>query len=321
MPRSYFSPYRNPMLEDGPEGEYLTDRLTDESIRLIRERSGDGPFFLNLCYYAVHIPIQSKPELVAKYEAKAKAMGLAGREAMEIGEPMPCLHKKGEHVVRRRFQSDPAYAAMVQTLDENIGRLMDALDEEGLAEDTIVIFTSDNGGLSTAEGSPTCNAPLSEGKGWMYEGGNREPLIVRWPGRVAADALCDAPVTSPDFYPTLLAAAGLDLLPEQHVDGESLLGLLTKGEPLERDAIFWHYPHYSNQGGSPACAIRCGDWKLIEFFEGPRCELYNVVEDVGETRDVAAEHAELTAQLRGRLEAWLEDVEGKIPPPNPDWPA
>ncbi|MEX0742579.1 MAG: sulfatase/phosphatase domain-containing protein, partial [Phycisphaeraceae bacterium] len=192
-------------------------------------------------------------------------------------------------------------------------------DAEGILDETLVIFTSDNGGLSTSEGSPTCNAPLAEGKGWMYEGGTREPLFVHWPQQVAAGASCDVPVTSPDFYPTLLEAAGLDLLPEQHVDGVSLMPLLRGEGTLDREAIFWHYPHYSNQGGTPGSSIRMGDWKLIEFFEDGRFELYNLCDDLGETNDLSAQQPERTADMQRRLATWREQVEAKIPEPNPHY--
>jgi len=318
MPRSYFSPYGNPMLPDGPQGEYLPDRLTDEAIRLVRDNDG-RPFFLNLCYYLVHIPIQAKPAYVEKYEAKAAALGLDRREPFAVGEHFPCDHKRHKRVARRLFHGDPGYAAMVQSMDENIGRLLAALDEEGLAENTIVAFTSDNGGLSTAEGSPTCNAPLSEGKGWMYDGGTREPLIVRWPGVTRPDSICDVPVTSTDFYPTFLEAAGLPPIPEQHCDGVSIAPLLRGEGRLDRKAIFWHYPHYSNQGGTPGCSVRAGDWKLIEFFEDRHVELYNLRDDISEERNLAGEEPELARELAARLHEWLESVGAKIPHPNPDY--
>ena len=319
MPKhGYFSPWGNPRLADGPAGEYLTDRLTDEAIRLIRAHDA-GPFFLNLWYYAVHVPIQVKPDLIPKYQAKAASLGLDRRDPFEPGEPFPCEHKRDKRVIRRRFQSDPAYAAMVQNLDACIGRLLGTLDELGIADDTLVIFTSDNGGLATAEGSPTCNAPLAEGKGWMYEGGTREPLIVRWPGVTPRDSLCRVPVTSPDFYPTLLEAAGLDPRPAQHADGVSVAGLLGGGDRLDRDAIFWHYPHYGNQGGTPGCSVRCGDYKLIEFFEDRRVELYNLREDIGETRNLAPDQPDLARDLHARLRAWLAGVGAEIPQPNPDY--
>ena len=292
-PKGYFSPYAIETLEDGPDGEYLTDRLTDEAIKLIENNDGK-PFFLNLWHYTVHIPIEAKEEDVRRFEEKAKAMGLDKIQAFEEGENFPCEHKKHMKVKRRLIQSDPVYAAMVYNLDWNIGRLLAALDKKGLTQDTLVIFTSDNGGLSTAEGSPTCNAPLSEGKGWMYEGGVREPLIFQWPGVIEPNSICNEPVTSTDFYPTLLEAAGLPLMPQQHTDGVSILPLL-KGEAtkLQRDAIYWHYPHYGNQGGTPGSSIRMGDYKLIEFFEDGRLELYDLKNDIEEEKNRAAEMPEL----------------------------
>jgi arylsulfatase A-like enzyme len=314
----YFSPYDIPTLENGPEGEYLTDRLTDEAIRLIEQNDGK-PFFLNLWYYSVHIPIQAKPECIERFESKAKAMGLDRVEPFEEGDFFPCEHKKDRRIVRRLIQSDPAYAAMVYGLDENIGRLFEAIDRAGQAENTVVIFTSDNGGLATAEGSPTSNAPLSEGKGWMYEGGTREPLIVRWPGVVEPGSQCSVPVTSTDFYPTMLEIAGLDLMPEQHRDGVSLLPLLKGAKSLDREAIFWHYPHYGNQGGTPGSSVRAGDHKLIEFFEDGHVELYDLREDIGEERDLAQAEPRLAQQLQEMLADWREKVKAKIPQPNPDY--
>ena len=319
MPRhSYFSPWKNPRLVDDVDGEYLPDRLTTEAIRLIRRR-GEKPFFLNLWYYLVHIPIQPKPDLRRKYEERAASRGLDRKNPFEYGEYFPCDHKKHKQIVRRRFQSDPGYAAMVESLDENIGRLLAALDEEGLRDDTVVVFTSDNGGLATAEGSPTSNAPLSEGKGWMFEGGTREALIVRLPGVTRPGMLCHVPVTSPDFYPTLLEVAGCDARPNQHVDGVSFASLLAGGERLDRQAIFWHYPHYGNQGGTPGCSVRSGDFKLIEFFEDRHVELYHLTDDVGETHDLAAERRDVVGELRPMLHAWLRSVDAKIPQPHPDW--
>jgi arylsulfatase A-like enzyme len=318
----YFSPWGIPALKeaDVPPGTYLTDYLTDQAISLI-EGGGGRPFFLNLWYYTVHTPIQAKPETIAKYEAKARRLGLDRIEPMVEGEPFPTEHKRHLRVQRRRLQSDPVYAAMVEHLDDNVGRLLDALERTGHAQDTILVFFSDNGGLATAEGSPTCNAPLAEGKGWMYEGGTREPLLVRWPGVAQPGDLCAEPVTSTDFYPTILEMAGLPLLPHQHVDGVSFLPLLRGNTAPERDAIYWHYPHYGNQGGTPGCSLRAGDYKLIEFFEDGRLELYNLREDVSEGRNLAAELPELTAELHARLVAWRERVEAQIPQRNPNWGA
>jgi len=318
-PNGYFSPYKFPTLEDGPEGEYLTDRLTDEAIQLIEKRDSTKPFFLNLWHYAVHTPIQAPTALVEKYEAKAKRLGLDQQVTYEEGASFPVYHKRHQHIRRRLLQSDPVYAAMVENLDTNIGRVLDALENAGLTDDTLVVFTSDNGGLSTAEGAPTCNAPLAEGKGWMYEGGTREPLIVRWPGRVAPGSTCAEPVTTPDFYPTCLAAAGLPSLPQQHVDGENLVPLLEGGGELKRDAIFWHYPHYSNQGGTPGCSMRQGPWKLIEFFEDNRLELYHLENDPGETENLADQEPARTQQMQQRLEEWRQSVQALVPRPNPYW--
>ncbi len=314
----YFSPWNIPTLENGPKGEYLTDRITDEAMKLIDNHKG-SPFFLNLCYYSVHTPIQAKEEKIAKYRAKAEAMGIDTIPAFEDGDFFPSEHKKDQRIRRRLLQSDPAYAAMIESLDDNIGRIFELLERKNIANNTIVIFTSDNGGLATAEGSPTCNAPLSEGKGWMYEGGTREPMLVRWPGKVQPGSICDVPVTTPDFYPTFLEAAGLDLIPEQHVDGVSLLPLFEGGDELEREAIFWHYPHYGNQGGTPGCSVRKGRYKLIEFFEDWHCELYDLKKDISEEHDLAADLPNVVNELRALLENWREDVKAKIPEKNPDF--
>jgi arylsulfatase A-like enzyme len=316
----YFSPWTIPALQgvDVPEGTDLTDYLTDRAIDLIRSKDG-RPFFLNLWHYAVHTPIQAKEEKVRKYEAKAAALGLDRRTAFEEGEFFHTEDKKGKRVRRRLLQSDPVYAAMVETLDDNIGRLLDALEESGELENTLLFFTSDNGGLATAEGSPTCNAPLAEGKGWMYEGGTREPLLAVWPGRIQAGSDCGVPVTSTDFYPTILEAAGLALRPEQHVDGVSLMPLLRGESSLEREALFWHYPHYGNQGGTPGSSVRMGDYKLIEFFEDGRLELYHLKEDLPEEQDLAKREPQRAAAMKRRLDAWRDAIEAKIPARNPDW--
>lgn len=320
----YFSPYSLPNYEDGPEGEYLTDRISDEAVEMIKnhcESGDDTPFFMYLSHYAVHTPIQAKEEDIKRFEIKAKAMGIEDVIPFEIGEKFPCDHKKDKHVTRRIIQSDPIYAAMIWNLDENIGKVLDTLDEQGVAEDTVIFFTSDNGGLATAEGSPTCNAPLNEGKGWMYEGGVREPLMVRWPGKIKAGSKCQTPVTSPDFYPTVLNMADMDLMPDQHVDGADIMPLLTGQGMFERpsEAIYWHYPHYGNQGGTPGASMRLGDYKLIEFFEDGRLELYNLVEDISEESDLADAMPELTSRMHGMLKAWQEDVEAIMPEVNPEY--
>ncbi len=316
----YFSPWSIPVLEnsDVPEGTYLTDYLTDQAIEQIRNK-GEAPFFLNLWYYSVHTPIQAKPEKIKKYEAKTRAMGLDTQKTFQEGEFYPCEHKKDKRILRRLIQSDPVYAAMIESLDENIGRLISALEETGEMDNTLIVFTSDNGGLATSEGSPTCNAPLAEGKGWMYEGGTREPLFVKWPGVVEPGAVCHTPVTTPDFYPTMLEAAGADGNPDHHVDGVSIMPLLKGVGALKREAIYWHYPHYGNQGGTPGASVRKGDYKLINFFEGDRLELYNLREDPGETRNLTEARPDLVRELKESLSAWQQKVEAKIPQPNPGW--
>jgi arylsulfatase A-like enzyme len=322
MPKQgYFSPWGIPGLADDeiPEGVYLTDYLTDRVLRLIREHDGSRPFFLNLWYYTVHIPIQAKPEHVARFEAKAAAMGLDQVDPFVEDGFFPCEHKKDKRILRRKLQSDPVYAAMVYSMDENIGRILRVLEETDQAEDTVIVFTSDNGGLATSEGSPTCNFPLAEGKGWMYDGGTREPMMVRWPGVTAPGTVCDVPVTTPDLYPTLLEAAGLPLIPDQHTDGVSLAPLLRGGNALDREAIFWHYPHYGNQGGTPGSSVRAGDYKLIEFFEDGRLELYHLREDVGEVHNLVDVRPQVAARLHRLLVDWRERVEAKIPQPNPDY--
>ena len=317
--QGYFSPYGIASLPDGPQGEYLTDRLTDEAIALIKNRDPDRPFFLNLWHYAVHIPIDSPETLVEKYRLKARQMKLDKIPVTVEGEHFPFEGRKDQRLERRIIQSDPAYAAMVENMDTNVGRVLQTLEDAGLADDTLVVFASDNGGLSTAEGAPTCNYPLFEGKGWNYEGGTRVCQIARWPGRVQPNSLCQTPVTSTDIYPTFLEAAGLPLRPQQHVDGVSLLPLLERTGRLSERGIFWHYPHYSNQGNTPAGAVVCGAWKLIEFFETGRVELYNLAEDVSEQRDLAATRPKIARDLLARLRAWQKDVEARMPEPNPGW--
>lgn len=316
-PNGYFSPYLIPTLKDGPPDEYLTDRLTDEAIALIRNR-GDKPFFMQLAHYAVHTPIQAPQKLVNKFRAKAQAMHLDKAQAIVPGEPFPCLHKSHLNVERRIIQSDPTYAAMIENLDTNIGRVLDTLEKEKIAGNTIVVFTSDNGGLSTTEGSPTCNFPLSEGKGWNYEGGTRVCQIVRWPGTVKPGSQCHENVQSCDFYPTFLEAAQLPLSPEQHCDGTSLIPLLQGNPSLDREAIFWHYPHYGNQGDTPAASILAGGWKLIQHFEDGRLELFNLTEDISEKHDRKETEPQRTKELLSRLRDWQKEIEAKIPEPNPD---
>ncbi len=245
-PGGYFAPYKNPKLDNGPEGEHLPSRLAAETTRFIEENR-EGPFLAYLSFYSVHTPLQSRKDLKAKYAAKAKAQE----------KDAPTWGQEGERKVRL-LQDHAVYGGMVEAMDTAVGKVLDALDASGAADNTVVFFMSDNGGLSTSEGHPTSNLPLRAGKGWLYEGGIREPMIVKWPGVAQAGSTCSEPVTSTDFYPTILDMAGLAPRPEQHADGASLTPLLRdKGKP-ERDALYWHYPHYGNQGGSPGAAIRAG---------------------------------------------------------------
>jgi len=209
---------------------------------------------------------------------------------------------------------------MVEAMDQAVGKVLDKLEELGLDKNTAVFFMSDNGGVST--GGPTCtsNLPLKAGKGWLYEGGIREPMIIKAPGITQAGTECSAPVTSTDFYPTILELAGLSAVPGQHVDGVSLVPLLKGADALDREAIYWHYPHYSGGlGGRPSSAVRSGDWKLIEFFEDNRVELYNLRDDLGEQNDLAQANPEKATELREMLHAWQKQIDAKFPTPNPNY--
>jgi arylsulfatase A-like enzyme len=314
----YFSPYVNPRLESGAEGECLTDRLTDESIAFMEAHSGE-PFFLYLSFYAVHTPLQARPDLIRKYERKIDSLGL-DRDKMETSE-REWISKAppGGRFMERTRQGHPVYAGMVETLDRNVGRLMEKLEELGLEEKTIIIFMSDNGGLSTAEGSPTTNLPLRAGKGWLYEGGIREPMLIRWPGSGTEGSVCHVPVISTDFYPTILQMAGLDPKPEQHMDGISLMPLLTGEGGIVERPIFWHYPHYSNQGGKPGAAMRLGRFKLIEFFEDQAVELYDLSTDMGEQHDLSDANPEKAEELLRMLHRWQVSVGARGMDPNPGY--
>lgn len=294
QPPSYYYPYKNPrwtiptLPDNGNEGEYLTDRLTAEALGFIRDNQAE-PFFLYLPYFAVHTPIQGRSDLVRKYEAKDKPA---------------------------EGQNNPGYAAMVTAVDEGVGRIMAALDRLNLAKDTVIFFTSDNGGLTRV----TSNAPLRNGKGSMYEGGIRVPLAVRWPGVVAGGSSSEVPVSSQDYLPTIAELAGIRI-PEDHIlDGVSLAGVLRQDSTPDRDALFWHYPHYHPGGPVTPCgAIRAGDYKLIEFYEDGRLELYNLHNDLGETRNLVDQEPERTNELLKRLQDWRKSVDAKMPVPNPDY--
>jgi arylsulfatase A len=291
QPPGYFDPYQSnrpyyeiPNLPPRREGEYLTDREADEALAFIRANR-DKPFLLNMCHYCVHTPLQGKKDVVARYEAKPKTN-----------------------------QKNPVYAAMVESVDDAAGKIMAALDELELTDRTVVIFTSDNGGLL----GPTDNAPLRSGKGFPYEGGIRVPWIVRWPGVVEPGSECDVPISTVDIFPTLLEIAGVPLPTDRTIDGVSLLPVLKGNGKLNRDALYWHFPHYRG-GLGPYSIIRQGDWKLIRQYESGQLELYNLADDLSETNDLAAQMPEKVHQLDARLSEWLESVGAKLPKPNPEY--
>lgn len=292
MPRSFFWPEwkGNPPIEGKRDGEYLTDRLTDEAIDFVRA-SGDRPFFLYLSHYAVHVPIEAKAEKVQRYRAKVRT-GSA--------------------------QNDPVYAAMIESLDEGVGRLLNTLEEQKLMERTVIVFTSDNGGLSAPEwkGRPvTSNAPLREGKGHVYEGGIRVPFLVRWPG--ISPRSDQTPVCGIDIYPTFCRTAGVN---PGRVDGLNLEPLICRRQALPRRDLYWHYPHYSNQLGKPAGAIRQGAFKLLEFYEDGKLELYNLDQDPGETNNLASAMPVKARELYAKLLRWRQSIPGlQMPRPNPNY--
>ncbi|MBN1818270.1 MAG: sulfatase [Sedimentisphaerales bacterium] len=304
--KKYFSPYGNPRLEDGPEGEHLPDRLATETVKFISDHKTD-PFLAYLAFYSAHTPLMSREDLRQKYLSKKSRLGLEAQWGQE-----------GDRKVRL-VQEHAVYAGMIEAMDQAVGKVLDSIEASGLADNTVVIFMSDNGGLSTSEGHPTSNLPLRAGKGWLYEGGIREPMIIRWPGVAKAGSACDEPVISTDFYPTLLDMAGLPATPKQHIDGRSMAPLLTgKMKSLKREAIYWHYPHYGNQGGSPGSAIRAGDWKLIEFFEDNHVELYNLKKDISEQNNLAEKMPQKASQLRKMLHQWRKETGARMPTPNPN---
>ena len=288
---------------DHKDDPKTTDRIVNEAVKFIGEHK-EQPFYAYLPFLAVHTPIGARADLVAKYQKKAERA------------PVDTWGQERANKVRL-VQNSPVYAAMLEQLDTGIGRVLAALEKNGLTEKTIVVFMSDNGGLSTSEGHPTSNLPLRAGKGWPYEGGVREPMIVVAPGVTKAGTTCDSPVISTDFYPTLLQLAGLPLKPEQHLDGVSFVPLL-KGEAMSRGKpLFWHYPHYANQGGAPNGVIRDGDWKLIEWYEDGALELFNLPQDLGEKTNLAAQQPERVKELHAKLVAWRKEVGALMPTPNP----
>jgi arylsulfatase A-like enzyme len=296
--KSMFHPFWPSKPELSEPGEYLTDRLAEESERFI-ETHRDRPFFLYLSLYSVHRPIQAKEELIEKYRAKLAAMR-ANPPEDTAETPFPSPHA----------DADPVFAAMVQGIDDCVGRVRAKLESLGLEKDTAIVFLSDNGGIWIAGSN---NGPLREEKSWLYEGGVREPLIVDWPGQSRTGAVCPTPVTGVDLYPTFMEMAGVAPPAGHTLDGESLGPLLRGDGDLERDAIYWHDPHYSNHGSPPCGAIRKGDWKLIEWFEDGKVELYNLAEDIGESQNLAGTLPKRADEMRRDLAAWRRRVGAKMP--------
>ncbi len=308
----YFSPYKNPRLEDGPEGEYLPYRLADETTRFIRKHQ-DERFFAYLSFYEVHNPKAAPDELIQKYRKRRKERNL--NDTDEFGKTEQVWPGKGKHRTIRTVQGHPVYAAMVEATDRAIGKVLKTLRELDLQKETIVVFSSDHGGLSTSEGHNTSNRPLRGGKGWIYEGGLRVPLIVRWPGVTEPGSVSGQPVMSTDLFPTLLEATGSSERPNNHVDGTSIMPIL-KGadkEDFERGKpLYWHFPHYSPQGGPPGGAIRMGPWKLVERYEDGSIELYHLENDIEERNNLVDQHPDRAERMREKLHAWYQEVDAKF---------
>lgn len=298
----YFSPYHNPRLTDGPNGEYLPMRLAAETNKFIEDNK-DQPFFAYFSFYSVHTPLDASKELVEKYKQKREKLGLTDEFGDEGGKKV------------RTVQSNVTYAGMVEAMDTAIGKVLDKLKELNLEENTIIVFFSDNGGLSINEGAPTSNLPLRGGKGWMYEGGIREPMIMKYPGLIKPNTTNETPIISNDFYPTLLQMAGLPLIPQQHSGGISILPLLEQKQ-IKKRCLFWHYPHYGNQGGSPASAVRNGDWKLIHWYEHDRYELFNLKNDISEKNNLLTYESKKAKKLKKELAKWLKKQGALFPTEN-----
>ena len=302
----YFAPWTNPRLESGPDGELLTLRLAEETASFI-ESSKENPFLAFLSFYTVHGPIQTTEELYTKYRNKAEAMGLTDNDTR---------FKFDRRLPVRQVQDNPIYAGMVESLDTAVGIVMNKLKETGLDKNTVVIFTGDNGGVSSGDSFSTSLLPFRGGKGRQWEGGIREPYIIHVPGMTKPGAVSQVPAIGMDFYPTILELAGLPQIPTQHADGVSLVPVLKGGAIAERD-LFWHYPHYGNQGGEPSSMIRSKDWKLIYYHEDGRVELYNLADDIGEQNDLATQQPETVSNLRKRLDSWLAETGALFPERDP----
>ncbi len=300
----YFSPWQNPNLKPGPAGESLPIRLGQETASFI-EANKDQPFFAYLSFYSVHGPIQTSPDLWKKYQSKAVQAGVYKERFLF-----------DRRLAVRQVQDCPIYAGMIESMDDAVGIVLKKLDDLGLAENTIICFTSDNGGVSSGDAYSTSNLPLRGGKGRQWEGGIREPFYIKAPGVTKAGSTSAVPVSGIDWYPTLLDLAKVPVPEEQAVDGVSLVPLF-KGDSLSERPLFWHYPHYGNQGGEPSSIIIENDWKLIFYHEDNRNELYNLAKDPRERQDVAAAESDRVKALRAKLDAHLKAANAKFPIPDP----
>jgi arylsulfatase A-like enzyme len=313
----YFSPYGNPRLKDGPAGEYLPERLTNEAIALLKSNN-DKPLFMCLSYYLVHTKLQAKEEDIAIYKDKRTKLGITEDKEFSSAQPwMETATGNSKQYKERIKQGNPTYAAMIKALDDNVGRLVSHLKQAGIYDNTMIIFVSDNGGLSTAEGSSTSNLPLAKGKGWMNEGGIRVPFIIKAPHSKKGTVVA-SPVSGVDFFPTILAYANENSAVPM-VDGLNLKPFIEQGKSPKERPLFWHYPHYSNQGANPSSAVRLGDFKLIHDLELDSYQLYNLKSDIGETKDLASKLPEKTLALKAILNNWIAKNYDKKLEPNPKW--
>lgn len=295
----FFSPWENPNLDNKEKGENLSIRLGKETAEFI-ENNKDGTFLAYLSFYAVHGPIQTTEQRWQKYRDKAEKQGIAA-SGFKMERVLPI----------RTAQDNPVYAGLVEQMDDAVGIVLDKLKALGLEDDTIIVFTSDNGGVASGDAFSTTNLPLRGGKGYQWEGGVREPYFIKVPGKKGGASI-DYPVTGADFYPTLLDLVDIPLKPEQHLDGVSLKPLF-EGQTLDGRPLFWHYPHYGNQGGEPSSMVREGKWKLIHYYEGGHKELYDLEADPAEQTNVISDNGELAERLSDLLQSYLERVKANMP--------
>ncbi|MEM7474168.1 MAG: sulfatase, partial [Planctomycetota bacterium] len=303
-PGGYFAPYGNNPVLEGPPGEHLPIRLGKETAKYIEnQRDSEKPFLAMLCYYSVHGPIQTTEGLWKKYQAKAESMGLAF-------EHDRFLWDRTQEV--RQTQDNPLYAGMMESLDTSVGMVLDAIEKSGQAENTVVIFTSDNGGVSSGDGYATAALPMRGGKGRQWEGGIRQPYYIHVPGKTNGSKT-KVFANGTDFFPTLLELAGAEV--PAGLDGRSLVPVI-EGAKFPSRPLYWHYPHYGNQGGEPSGIVRHGEWKLIRYYEDERRELYNLAKDTGEQKNVAEQNPEVVERLNRMLAEWLDSVGAKFPSKN-----